>query len=495
MINIQSELRLSILTMNIISHKKANLVVWISAILCSIILFTFSYNMYPVPDGDSIFFLPTIKSFASSRVLENKLVDLSYNTDLSKSGRFLFHTPGTPLIIGSLMSLFRTYSYNATLLTLSLVRCASIFVFAKVVILLITHSGTKIRLWHVLLSSALIFSNGLFLTASNGRPEILSMLITSFAIYSSMVIDSDQYRHFILQLCISILFPVSVANGLIACLFYLLYLTFESTNITKSVYYMCSLIFFSIFFFAISYVSSGVSLLDGMAGLALHSKMVFSRSRTVGLGQIFSYWKSWMLFGLMGCISLSVFIQYQWCNLAKKLYQRIWLAFLVISLLYVLYYFGLRSAPSHYQLYAFLPLYQILALRLLIGRQHQRNRSKQIILKFIFTFALLFSLIGPIRLIVLFPYYLYSGYSYENMKSNYEYMASSSCAIVYTSAIAMLDDKQIGSKYRLGREGQLQVSQRIKNDAYKKYSCIRAFVQEVNSNSNPPSDMINSRFF
>ena len=175
--------------------------------------------------------------------------------------------------------------------------------------------------------------------------------------------------------------------------------------------------------------------------------------------------------------------------MAKKLYQRIWLAFLVISLLYVLYYFGLRSAPSHYQLYAFLPLYQILALRLLICRQHQRNRSKQIILKFIFTFALLFSLIGPIRLIVLFPYYLYSGYSYENMKSNYEYMASSSCSIVYTSAIAMLDDKQIGSKYRLGTEGQLQVSQRIRNDTYKKYSCIRAFVQEVNSNSNPPSDM------
>ena len=74
------------------------------------------------------------------------------------------------------------------------------------------------------------------------------------------------------------------------------------------------------------------------------------------------------------------------------------------------------------------------------------------------------------------------------MKANYEETVSSSCAIVYTSGIAMLDEKQIGSNYRVGASGEIQITERIKHDT-NNYSCIRAFVQEVNSNSTPPSHM------
>lgn len=474
--------------MNSLILKKANLVILFSAALCSVILFAFAYSMYPVPDGDSIFFVPTIKSFASSRVLENKLVDLSYNTDLSKSGRFLFHTPGTPLIIGSLLSLFGNNSYVATLLMLSVVRCASVFIFAKAILLSLRFSATKVRLWHILISSALVFSNGLFLTASNGRPEILSMLIISTAVLSGIAIRSDPQRHFILQLCIALLFPVSIANGLIASLFYLVYLSFAFTSIAKRVYSIGSLILLSTLFFVLSYLLSGVSLRDGMSGLALHSSMVFSRSRTSGLGQLISYWKTWILFALMGCVRLSGLIKHQWCNITTTIKQRIWLASSVIALLYGVYYFGLRSGPSHYQLYAFLPLYQVLALGLVIDLQPQSKRYKQKLLRFVFTVAIGFSLLDPLRTILLYPYYLYSGSSYANMKANYEETASSLCAIMYTSAIAMLDEKQIGSEYRLGEAGEIQISERIKHDR-NKYSCIRVFVQEVNSNSGSPSHM------
>ena len=474
--------------MSDLTHKKANLVIFFSAALCSVILFAFAYSMYPVPDGDSIFFVPTIKSFASSRVLENKLVDLSYNTDLSKSGKFLFHTPGTPLIIGSLLSIFGDNSYVATFLMLSVVRCASVFIFAKAVFLSLRFSVSKVRLWHISISSALVFSNGLFVTASNGRPEILSMLIISILVLSGMAIRSDTQRHLILQLCIALLFPVSIPNGLIAALFYLVYLSFEFTSIAKRAYSIGSLILFSILFFILSYLLSGVSLRDGMVGLALHSSMVFSYNRTTNLGHLISYWKTWMLFGLMGCISLSGLIKYHWRNTNTTAKQRIWLASSVIIILYGVYYFGIRSGPSHYQLYAFLPLYQVLALGLVLDLQPLSKRYKQILLRLIFSVAIGISLLSPLRAILLYPYYLYSGSDYANMKANYEETVSSSCAIVYTSGIAMLDEKQIGSNYRVGASGEIQITERIKHDT-NNYSCIRAFVQEVNSNSTPPSHM------
>jgi hypothetical protein len=444
--------------------------------------------MYPVPDGDSIFFVPTIKSFASLRVLENKIVNLSYKTDLSKSGRFLFHTPGTPLIIGSLLSLFGNNSYAATFLMLSIVRCASVFIFSKAVLLSLSFAVSKVRPWHILISSALVLSNGLFLTASNGRPEILSMLIISIAVLSGIGIRSELQRHFVLQLCIALLFPVSIANGIIAILFYMVYLSFEFANIAKRLYSIGSLILFSALFFKLSYLLSGVSLRDGIAGLALHSSMVFSQNRTSGLGQLISYWRTWMLFGFMACTRLSGLIKYNWCNIAATIEQRIWLASSVISVLYGVYYFGLRSGPSHYQLYAFLPLYQVLALGLVIDLKYQSKRYKQILIRFIFSVAIVFSLVDPLRTILLYPYYLYSGSSYANMKAHYEEIASSSCAIMYTSSIAMLDEKQIGSQYKLGAAGEIEMSERIKHDT-NKYSCIRAFVQEINSSFGSPSQM------
>ena len=145
--------------------------IWIGAVLASVLLVLFAHNMYPVPDGDSIFFLPAIKAYSSTGIVDNKLVDLSFDTDPSGLGRFLFYTPGFPLALGSAMALFGLTSYKGALLFLSFVRVASVFLFAKALVIVLEKRDLQDNLFYVLPASALVFSSGLFLFPSNGRPE------------------------------------------------------------------------------------------------------------------------------------------------------------------------------------------------------------------------------------------------------------------------------------------------------------------------------------
>ena len=48
--------------------------------LASALLIVFAWRMYPVPDGDAIYFIPAIKAYASTGVVDNKLVNLSFDS-------------------------------------------------------------------------------------------------------------------------------------------------------------------------------------------------------------------------------------------------------------------------------------------------------------------------------------------------------------------------------------------------------------------------------
>lgn len=432
--------------------KRVDLIIWLSAALCPLILIVFVANMHPVPDGDSRFFVPTIKSVASSGVLENKLVNLSYAIDLSGAGRFLYPTPGTPLIIGSLLAMLGKASYPDIFLALSVARALSVLLFAKTVIIVLKDTASRTRPLPLLLASALVVSNGLFLTPSNGRPEILSMLIISSATLASVAIKSTRTRHLLIQLFIGLLLPISIANALVGVVFYLLYSSLEPMGFRRRVYCLGSMILFAVFFFASSYALSNLPLRDGLEGLATTSSRAYSLSRPSNLGHILPYWKTWMLFGIMASLQLLELARNLWRNKDTTGMQKTWFFISILLLCIGVHFFGLRVASSHYQLHAFLPIYQLLALRLVVDPRLPLERYVTRLSKPLLTLAILLSLLDPLRETLLFPYYIYGGSSYQIMKTHYE-SSSAPCAIAYTTSIAMLDEKQMGSIYKQSTTG------------------------------------------
>lgn len=461
--------------------------IWTLCFVCSLILVMFAYYMYPVPDGDAIFFIPTIKTYAITGTLENKLVDMSFTTDPRGLGRFLYHTPGTPLFFGSLLSLFGVKSYQNVLILLSLARCASVFLFAKSVLLVLQRNVLPAGIHRVVMPSILVVSNAFFLFASNGRPEILSILIISVALLSALSIRKTFKKNLVIQICLGLLFPVSIVNGLVGVIFYALYLSFSIPSWRKKALYLLFGLFFSALFFLASYSLAGVDLQEAFHGLMMQGQSKFSDNGFFTVHQILFYFGTWGLFGILSILFLAKRSSDFLGDKANYLADKMWLIISLIALFYAVFSFGLRQPNSHYQLYAFICVYQILSLQLVLqaaGHGHKLFSAINICLIYA---AIALSLLQPIKTILLFPYYLSSGSSYATMKQKFEDLKPANCSMVYTTSVAMLDESQFGSIYSMNGAGGINKTERIKK--YEKdSSCVMAIVQEANSNSPLPTE-------
>lgn len=101
--------------------------------------------------------------------------------------------------------------------------------------------------------------------------------------------------------------------------------------------------------------------------------------------------------------------------------------------------------------------------------------------------ALLLSLIDPLRAIAIFPYYLYSGSTYDQMQKAFQSVTTEPCSIVYTASVAMLDDKQLGSQYAINEQGSAIIPTIKMKKASHVPACVVALVQESNSLYQMPS--------
>lgn len=436
-----------------------------------------------------MFFIPAIKAFASTGVVDNKLVDLSFDTDPEGLGRFLFYTPGLPVVLGSAMAMTGASSYQIALIFLSFARAASTCLFARALIVVLQKYNLQRNPFFVLPASALVVSSGLFLFASNGRPEILSMLLVSISLLAALSIHSRLKRHLALSICIGLLFPVSIANGIIACALYLFYLYIDFKSTKKRFAFLAFAVTSGLLLIIISYLAAGLPLGDGFRGLSIHSKMQLGRSDT-GLGLIFSYWKSWIIFAILsvGYLITALISGPAIHQATKPLLDRLWLYSSFALLAYSIYFFGLRAAPIQYNLYAFLPLYQFLSFRLLISLSAHNSNILSYGLQGALVAGLLLSLIDPLRAAVLFPYYLASGSTYHEATKNFQALDVGECALMYTGGLAVLDESQRGSQLRVDESARPVVSRRIKYLG-KDQQCVVAIVQEVNSNIRFPVDM------
>ena len=118
----------------------------------------------------------------------------------------------------------------------------------------------------------LIASNGFFLFASNGRSEILSILIVSIALLATLSIKPQLQRHGCIQICVALLFPVSIANGLIGACLYCIYLVCNLDKMHKRILFFFVLLLVSVIIFVCSYVLVGIPVRDGLGGIMLHAK-------------------------------------------------------------------------------------------------------------------------------------------------------------------------------------------------------------------------------
>ena len=471
------------------SIKYSPALIWALTLCCSAVLVLFAYHMYPVPDGDAIGPVPAIKAYAMSGILQNKLFLVTSTIDPSGLGRYLAYPPGVPLFFGSLMSFYGGKSYQDVLVLLSLVRSASAFVFAKLLIITIRRRPQPLKIWDTVLALSLVASNAFFLFASNGRSEILSIFITTFSLWAAISISEKFRRHIVIQICVALLFPVSIANGLIGACLYCIYSVFDVRNMRKRIFSFFLLTFISVIIFTLSYVLVGVPLRDGVEGIMLHARSaVAGYSLDISIAKALSYYKTWLIFGCLASVQFMLNLTSFFREKSNSLNDKLILALPCVVLSFFIYYFGGRFASQHYNLYAFLPIYQYFSFQLASNHSRKIQKCKTVFLKFLLWLAIIISLLQPVQIILLFPYYLLSGSSYAVMKDRFEKIDTQNCHTVYSTGIAMLDEKQSGSQYQPDNVAGIVPTERMKIDISKN-SCVIAFVQEVNGNSPPPRGM------
>lgn len=466
------------------------LALWIPALFSAAILILFAGSLYPVPDGDAIYFLPAIQSFAATGKLANPLVELSVQTDPSGAGRFLFYTPGFPLLFGSLLSWLGADSYRDALTLLACARAASVLLFTQAIVVWIqSHRPLQTR-WHGVLAGALVLSNGLFLFASNGRPEILSMLILSIALLAVVAVRSGIARQLILCTCIALLFPISIANGLIGFSFYLFYQVLTLRSAGQRLALLALTVLLASVLTAGAYAAAGLPLADGIHGLALHSRLQLSRANA-GLMAFVPFWRTWILFGLLALLSLGMQIRLFLRDRCRGAIDRLWLLLALTGLTCCIAVFGLRVAPIHYNFYAFLPLYQALALQLCAasrpaGCRPAGGRRARRLAEWTLVAAIALALIEPAQAIILYPYFLSSKPSYQEARAAVARLNDGACHLIYTDGLFTLDPSRSGSQFRLNpasRGGVFSARIASGNQAPR---CIVALVQEVNGKNQPP---------
>lgn len=168
--------------------------------------------------------------------------------------------------------------------------------------------------------------------------------------------------------------------------------------------------------------------------------------------------------------------------------DRLWLVGSLLALGGAILFFGVCFAPAHYGIYAFLGLYQMLALQLLLHGDSLQHRLLSLGVRALLALGLLLALIEPLRTVALFPSYLLSGTTYPQALRAFTAIEKGNCALMHTSGLAVLDESMGGSQWKADRNGNAILSQRIQREESSK-PCLIVIVQETNRNGAIPRTM------
>jgi hypothetical protein len=463
------------------------LLITVTAAMVVLLLFL-AWNFYPVSNSDAAWFVPGAQWQSRQGLLYNKLIDFVYDSDPSGEGRFLFYPPFFTFLIGKLASFSSDTSYRPVFLWIAVARLTGVIIFAFLVWKLLVVNMHLRRYWLLLTAGLMtIASQALYLLPANGRGEILTMTLVSAAM--AMECTRWAHRRWGTSALIALIFSISIANGALALWIYALYLIFIERSLGARLRWIVATSILMSFWFLLSYKLTGVDITAGLAGVRANASMQLNRTDT-SIPYLFSWWKSWVLFALLAVVQ--TLVQLRRSNIAKMLHgaDRIYLAATVAVLAGCIYLFALRTAPSHYSLYAFLPLFQILSLGLLAENLARSASSRGYTIFLVICLATLMSLLSPLQALAFYPYYSSSGRTYQEAKLKAdELKASTGCSLLYTNGLYALDPELQGSIFSLDSSG-VATSRRIQKEESEsgKRSCRLILVQELNSVDLPPKN-------
>lgn len=463
---------------------------------CCAVLYGFAWNMYPVPDGDAMFFVPAIRSYAVEGRVENKALDMSFVTDPEGRGRYLFYPPVFMVTVGGVARCLGVTGYPGILLLLATVRVASVAVFTVVIHGLVRRRYlATIPAQVIVVAVAMVVGNGLFLLASNGRPELLTLLLASIAIPISL--SPSLCKDIFLPVLVACTFSFSIANGIIAFAIYALYLCIAQESCVRRVLQLTAAGTLMGVLFLGGYLLAGIEPRDGLAGIMLHSKIQLVRTDT-SIGLLVTYWKSWFLFCAVACVVFGVWLRRRLASPSSTC-TRVQAAGAVLLFAATVLFFGVRAAPAHYNVYAFLPIYQAVAFAGFLalsprtdpvgggdpqvmcrGSAALRNACMGVLV-----LAACMACANTALRLLTFPYYLVSGCDYRSMKPVFaRVLEEHPGTFFYSGDLQMLDDAMAGSIFRVDAQGRC-TSLRAEHEGRATGRSI-VFVQERNGYPVPP---------
>ena len=188
-------------------------VVIVAALLVSSLLLVFAYNAYPVPAGDSMFFLVPTVQFAKYGNLTSPILPESYwvanVTDPSGVVKFLFYPPLFQLVLSFLMP---TASPGGVLLAVSFINIAVVLLSALLFYKFVARKGnpTWLDICTVVVAIFALVAS----LAETGRPEVLARLwITLGALVPFYV--SKKYDWIFYGVLLGLVFGTHVAAGVL----------------------------------------------------------------------------------------------------------------------------------------------------------------------------------------------------------------------------------------------------------------------------------------
>ena len=444
-----------------------------SAILTILINLLFAYQIYPVADGDATAFAPAALDVNVNGTLFNRVSKLSYDTDPLQLGRFLYYPPLFPIIVGKLSVWLGIEGYAGIFVAMALIRAIGIVAFALILIDIyrtaIERNPSSRLLW-LGLSCGVLLSYGLFIFPTNGRPEVLTITLITLSLW----IEYFKVKWgFVGQLLlIPLTISTSLVGGGILLTIYTIYLLHQNYSERQVIGRGLLLMVISTIVMYLSYALAGVNIADSL--YAIRQRAAMDIRRTDGsLALLVRYYWTWVLFCGLAFLHAAPALAQTFQK--SSLFRKVLLGLASLLLAFEFWFFGIRVAPMHYNLYSFLPVFQVLGLTYVYQRQAQ-GKAKLLYAAVtpMCVTAIMLSLLIPGRAIALYPYYLASGKSFRNARTTYEDILSSNhqCNIMYTTGLSVVDEVLQGRIYP-----QFSIEQGV---SVAGNPCTIVLVQQVN---------------
>lgn len=350
------------------------IVIIATAFSCWLVYLSALY-VFPLPDGDAVFFIPTAVRYASGAGLDNPINQLVFETDVQNRGRFCFYPPLFPWIIGMLM---RQATAQSAFLVIAGMRIIAISWLAVLLVQIVKRLKIHFNLTVAMTIVLMVFSYAGMLRPTTGRPEALATIFVLAGITISLY--TKGWIEAILQgIVIGLLGATHPAGAVIAVALLGIFHAFRYRTLQALQSSAIAAILGVVISLAIISISPN-GLIDTLMGVKLHAAKELGRGSSIQ--EIINYWLFWsdrfflapMLFLCLLLVFLFGFFQRQ--KIGSFGLFNAWLC----GTVFLTWLFGLRAPTTSYNWALFQPLTLCVLLSFLFRDQGLRIVNKSLVL-------------------------------------------------------------------------------------------------------------------